>query len=210
MKKFKIIKKDIIIKQIKDENNNIIKKYELENKNKNYEIEITHNITKLNNLNINRANNTQCYIGILPLFIARQEINEYKKENIYFNITELYLKNKDTLSYYSLLIDEFKNDVYYYLDSLFNIKRDNVTNIKEYVYNNTLLYICILNSKIEYNNKKIIIDTYNIYEDPSENIYVNILKDTSRMNRHLYEYCIKAYDDSYATIPLANIYKQLM
>ena len=77
MKKFKIIKKDIIIKQIKDENNNIIQKYE--HKNKNYEIEITNNITKLNNLNINISNNTQ--YGILPLFIKREKINSHNLYN---------------------------------------------------------------------------------------------------------------------------------
>ena len=206
MKKFKIIKKDIIIKQIKDENNNIIQKYE--HKNKNYEIEITNNITKLNNLNINISNNTQ--YGILPLFIKREKINEYKKDSIYFNITELYLKSKETLSYYTLSKNEFKNNIYYYLDTLFNIKNDNITYIKEYVYNNTLLYICIVNNRLEYDNKKTIIDTYNIYDDPCENIYVNILKDTSRMNRHLYEYCIKSDRDESDTIPLLNIYKQLI
>ena len=206
MKKFKIIKKDIIIKQIKDENNNIIQKYE--HKNKNYEIEITNNITKLNNLNINISNNTQ--YGILPLFIKREKINEYKKDSIYFNITELYLKSKETLSYYTLSKNEFKNNIYYYLDTLFNIENDNITYIKEYVYNNTLLYICIVNNRLEYDNKKTIIDTYNIYDDPCENIYVNILKDTSRMNRHLYEYCIKSDRDESDTIPLLNIYKQLI
>ena len=206
MKKFKIIKKDIIIKQIKDENNNIIQKYE--HKNKNYEIEITNNITKLNNLNINISNNTQ--YGILPLFIKREKINEYKKDSIYFNITELYLKSKETLSYYTLSKNEFKNNIYYYLDTLFNIKNDNITYIKEYVYNNTLLYICIVNNRLEYDNKKSIIDTYNIYDDPCENIYVNILKDTSRMNKHLYEYCIKSDRDESDTIPLLNIYKQLI
>ena len=206
MKKFKIIKKDIIIKQIKDENNNIIKKYE--HKNKKYEIEITNNITKLNNLNINISNNTQ--YGILPLFIKREKINEYKKDSIYFNITELYLKSKETLSYYTLSKNEFKNNIYYYLDTLFNIKNDNITYIKEYVYNNTLLYICIVNNRLEYDNKKTIIDTYNIYDDPCENIYVNILKDTSRMNKHLYEYCIKSDRDESDTIPLLNIYKHLI
>ena len=170
-----------------------------------------------NSLNEIEDNNFP-FIGIIPIYSSRKQTNEYKKNTMYINVTRLYLKNKSI--FYSLENKDLSFNIYNHLESIFNIKKNDIFNLHSFKNNNHLLiYICHLKDlnkikTIDNYNWTNYIETYNLnsckYEYNSS-IYLSIINNEFRFNKHLDFYLESESDnDNNIKIKILDIYKKLI
>jgi len=152
-------------------------------------------------------------IGIIPIYGSTIPVSEYKKNTLYINVTRLLLKEK--MFYYSMLNDS-KKDIYENLDSIFNIKKNDINKLSiiKINQNKTLVYICYIkdfNAVLEGFSWVSIIDAYNPNSNKfpfNLNIYFSILNNEYNFNYHLEKLL---YSNNHENqIKISDIYKCLV
>ena len=98
-----------------------------------------------NDMKNNLPSCDQCnYVGIIPIYVGNNIINEYKSDKLYTNVTKIQLLNDPVLKYFSMYKELFEYNVEYYLKEIFNYKSEDIDTIIKFDIKSVEMYICIL------------------------------------------------------------------